>query len=94
MLISLKMAFIAKRKAGTRVDELTQQELAILLATRCSDYAQSESQLARNVETPSVQDTLDTIVEKGILQPFEGYTTDGRLSTLYGYSDNDYAQAV
>ncbi len=80
-----------------REDEMkfSNQEFALLQATRYSEHAQSASQLAQNAEATDVQDTLDCLVKKDILQSFEGYTTtDGKLETVYGYADNDLAQQI
>jgi hypothetical protein len=74
--------------------DLTLQELAVLLATRCSYYAQSMEQLAQNSETTSIQGALTGLVQKKILQEIEGYTTDSTLGTVYVYATNQNAQCI
>lgn len=70
---------------------LTDQEIALLLATRTSENALSLPALAATVSTSidNAANTLALLTEKGILRPIESY--DG---IVYGYADNDAAQAV
>lgn len=71
--------------------QLTDEEYAILLATRESENAQSLVELAQRVEAPvqSVAKNVDGLVAKGILEEVDSF--DG---IRYGYAANEVAQRV
>jgi predicted transcriptional regulator len=71
---------------------LTEQELAVLLATRESENAQGLEQLAQAVESDQcgVQQVLASLVARDILEPLEQY--DG--SQVYGYTAAPWSQAI
>lgn len=74
------------------LESLSDQEIAILLATKASENAQSLQELAMNVEThpESVKPFLGLLVRKGILEPYK----DWNGTIRYVYPDNDYAQSL
>ncbi len=71
--------------------QLTNEEYAILLATRESENAQSLTELAQRVEAPVqlVAGNVDRLVAKGILEEVDCF--DG---IRYGYADTAVAQQV
>lgn len=71
--------------------ELTDEEMAILLATRESENCQSLVELAQRVEAPvqSVAGNVDGLVARGILEAVDCF--DG---IRYGYADTAVAQQV
>lgn len=71
--------------------QLTNEEYAILLATRESENAQSLTELAQRVEAPVqlVAGNVDRLVAKGILEAVDCF--DG---IRYGYAVSDVAQRV
>lgn len=71
--------------------QFTDEEYAILLATRESENAQNLVELAQRVEAPLqlVADNVDSLVAKGILEAVDCF--DG---IRYGYAANDVAQQV
>jgi hypothetical protein len=72
--------------------KLTDQEMAILLATRESENAQTAHDLAQRAECrdSQAQETIDGLVRQSILRQIESY--DDRV--VYGYGMSDLAQAV
>jgi hypothetical protein len=74
------------------IEDLTHRELALLLATRVSDHAQTPQQLAMNAEChyEDALPVLKRLAERGIVEPIENW--DG--STVLVFSPCDYAQAV
>lgn len=72
---------------------LSDQELALLQATKASECAQTADELATNAETyPALAEpALASLVERGILQPDYQDWDD---TTHYMYAGNDYAQSV
>lgn len=74
------------------LERLSNQEIAILLATKASENAQTLQELAMNVEIypESVKPVLALLARKGILEPYKDW--DGTIRYLY--PDNDYAQSV
>lgn len=76
------------------LDHLSDQEIAILQATKASESAMTVEELARNAETSvgNAQKTLDLLVAKKILQP-DYQEWDGTIHYYFPW-DSDYAQAV
>jgi hypothetical protein len=74
------------------LDELSNQEIAILQATKASYYGMSATDLALYAETnvASAQETLAILAEKEILVPYEEY--DGTI--CYCFPDNEISQTV
>ena len=72
---------------------LSDQELALLQATKASENAQTADELATNAETyPALAEpALASLVQRDILEPYE---QDWDNTTHYMYAGNDYAQAV
>lgn len=72
------------------MNELLQQEVAVLLATRDSENCQSLEELSQGVEASieAVQENMDSLIQKGILEEILHF--DG---IRYGYAGND-AQRV
>lgn len=70
---------------------LTDQEIALLLATRTSENAMSLPELAATAETgiDNAANTLASLTAKNILRPIESFN-----GIVYGYADNDAAQQV
>lgn len=77
------------------IDGLPDKELAVLEATTYSEFALTADQLAQNAEAYNVRPALSSLVEKGILTPFEGWPpNEDAIDIVYGYADNDTAQQV
>lgn len=86
---------IEDQERGTMLnilENLSDQELALLQATKASENAQSALELAANAETypHAAMPALASLVERNILEPYEQW--DG--STRYMYAPNGYAQGV
>lgn len=75
------------------LESLSNQELALLQATKASENAQTLQELATNAETYPAQATtaISSLVQRGILEPYE---QEWNGTTRYMYAGNDYAQAV
>lgn len=73
------------------MENLTDQEIALLLATRTTDNAMSLSELAATAETSvdNAANTLALLTGKGILEPIEAFN-----GIVYGYCESDAAQAA
>lgn len=74
------------------LENLTQQEIAILLATQYSECVQTAEELAQDCETntENAQKTIDALVKRNILEPSEQW--NGSIG--YSFADNEYAQSV
>jgi hypothetical protein len=72
---------------------LTNQEIAILQATKASEKAQTAEELATNAEIYPAQATpaISSLVQRSIL---ESYEQEWDSTMRYMYAGNDYAQAV
>lgn len=72
--------------------KLTDQEMAILLATRESENAQTAHDLAQRAECrdSQAQETIDGLVAQDILRPIKSY--DDRV--VYGYGMSGLAESV
>jgi hypothetical protein len=73
-------------------DRLSDQEVALLLATRCSWQAQTLAELAQATEIrlDQASPVVCQLVKRGILEPYIDYDH----SVRYMYQWNDTAQAV
>lgn len=73
------------------LDDLSAQEVALLLATKASENAQSLVELAQNAEAPiaSAASAVDALVDREILEEIDSH--DG---IRYGFAGNDVAQSV
>lgn len=69
------------------MDDLSDQEVAVMLATKTSPYCQSAEEIAQVAETDDVSDILQSLCEKGILKGFEGWTAGDELKIVYMYGD-------
>jgi hypothetical protein len=74
------------------MENFTDQEIAVLLATRASTNAMTLPALASSIETTLMRahGTIADLVRKNILEPLESY--DGMI--VYAFAGNDSAQAV
>lgn len=72
--------------------ELSNQELAVLLATRESENAQSVAELAGHTEQypEDIMPALDGLVERDILAPIEAW----HGGTVYIYTDTPISESI